>query len=133
MDAHPELVAPCGMNCSVCSRYLKGQHGQEPGCPGCQPRNRGCTYRTGLCDRLRIQATRFCYQCTDFPCGRLEKLDVRYRKRYHVSLIDNLQRIRQGGIQRFLCEERERWRCPACGGTMSIHMGRCIACGYSKQ
>ena len=129
MDAHPDLVAPCGMNCAVCSRYLKGQRDQkDTGCSGCIPRGQGCTYYRGLCRALRDQTIRFCHQCSDFPCERLEKLDARYQKRYDTSLIDNLRRIQHDGIDPFLQEEKERWRCPQCGGTVSIHTSICIDC-----
>ncbi len=58
-----------------------------------------CTERTGP----------FCYDCADFPCDRLRHLDKRYRTRYGMSEIENLEYIRDHGIERFLENERARW------------------------
>jgi hypothetical protein len=45
-----ELVAPCGMNCGVCSGYLafghdvKAQGIRMPYCKSCRPRDKKCTF-----------------------------------------------------------------------------------------
>jgi hypothetical protein len=39
----------------------------------------------------------FCYQCEDFPCDRLKTIDMRYRKKYNASLIENLCAIKESG------------------------------------
>lgn len=43
------LIAPCGMNCSLCARYLAMQNDlknkglNKKYCPGCRPRGKNCT------------------------------------------------------------------------------------------
>ncbi|MHB8086476.1 MAG: DUF3795 domain-containing protein, partial [Dehalococcoidia bacterium] len=43
-----ELIAPCGMNCAVCSRYLALKYNVKSKgikisyCTGCRPRDRKC-------------------------------------------------------------------------------------------
>lgn len=47
---HAELIAPCGMNCSLCSAYQLRQNGinkrgfNKKHCPGCLPRGENCTH-----------------------------------------------------------------------------------------
>jgi hypothetical protein len=62
----------------------------------------------------------------------LSTLDKRYRTRYSVSAIENLQHIRDEGIASFLRTEEAKWRCPECGGTVCCHNGICYDCGLDK-
>lgn len=129
-----ELVAPCGMNCGVCSAYLayskniSKKKGKIVHCIGCRPRNKKCAYLKGHCDKLSSYQIEFCFECEEFPCARLKHIDQRYRKRYNTSLIDNLQKIKAEGINSFLEEQHEKFKCSKCGGTISIHNGKCYDC-----
>ena len=59
-----EMVAPCGMNCNLCSWVLDPA---KPGCVGCRPRGRGCIHKKGLCKKLAKEEIDFCYNATGFP------------------------------------------------------------------
>ena len=37
---------------------------------------------------------RYCYECDGFPCARVKRLDKRYRTKYEMSMIENLEYIR---------------------------------------
>jgi len=52
--------------------------------------------------------------------------------RYRMSMIENLRVIGEKGMTRFLQQQRRRWRCPECGGTISCHNGLCFACGLEE-
>jgi len=129
-----ELVAPCGMNCSVCAAYLAHAHDlRSKGfrmmyCIGCRPRDKSCAFLKKSCDRLRKSQVKYCYECPTFPCARLSALDKRYREQFRMSEIENLHRIRDEGIKAFLRSERKKWRCPKCGGVISCHNGLCFEC-----
>lgn len=133
-----ELVAPCGMNCSVCSAYLaathdlKGKGIRMPYCTGCRPRGKNCAYLMKNCDLLAKKKVRYCYECPTFPCKQLSTIDKRYRTRYRMSEIENLHRIRDEGIRSFLKAEEAKWKCPECGGTVCCHNGICYDCGLDK-
>jgi len=47
-------------------------------------------------------------------------------------MIQNLEFIKKSGIRTFLEREKERWRCPTCGGTICCHNGICFDCGLEK-
>lgn len=130
-----ELIAPCGMNCGICSRYLalrndvRSKGIRMAYCTGCRARNRKCALIKKRCSLLLSGQIRYCYECKDFPCQNLRKLDTRYRALFRMSMIENLQYIKETGIKQFLDREKERWKCPACGEIICCHNGICFNCG----
>ena len=131
---NPELIAPCGMDCSSCSAYLAfingipRKKGKISHCIGCRPRNKQCAYLKGQCTLLASNAIPFCFECDRYPCERLRKLDHRYRTTYDVSPIENLETIRAHGMPAFLKQQHKRHGCPNCGGMISVHNRKCFAC-----
>jgi hypothetical protein len=103
-----------------------------PYCAGCRPRGKNCAFLKKRCERLGNGWVRYCYECAKFPCRRLKHLDKRYRTYYRMSMIENLEFIRDKGIAAFLEKEAEKWRCPACGGVICCHNGICFNCGLEK-
>ena len=71
----------------------------------------------------------FCYECADFPCENLCKLDKGYRTDFRMSMIENLEAIRENGMVQFLKKQGEKWKCPECGGVICCHNGICFSCG----
>ena len=128
------LIASCGMNCGVCANYLAKQNDlKKKGfaksyCEGCLPRGKNCSFMEKACPRLGNGLVRFCYECENFPCPRLRRLDKRYRTFYHMSMIENLIFIKEHGINSFLKKETEKWRCVDCGAVISCHNGVCFRC-----
>lgn len=123
------LIAPCGMNCGICLAYLRPKNK----CTGCRieltskPKTRTlCKIKN--CSYFSKGSSKFCYGCTDYPCKRLEQLDKRYRTKYHMSMIENLDNIKMLGLDKFVQNERTRWRCPQCGGAICVHKGFCLTC-----
>jgi hypothetical protein len=129
-----ELIAPCGMNCAVCSSYLAQKYAvKEQGikisaCAGCRPRNKQCAFLKKSCSWLGSGKLLFCYQCPDFPCRKLNSIDERYKTRYRMSMVANLIDIREQGMAAFLEKEKNRWLCPRCGGEICCHNGLCYRC-----
>ncbi len=124
------LIAPCGMNCGICMAYLR----EKKKCPGCggpdrdkSPSCLACKVKN--CEFLQNEKQGFCFQCEQYPCARLKHLDKRYRTRYGMSMIENLENLRRLGIRKFVENERVRWACPECGGTICVHRGYCSTCG----
>ena len=128
------LIAPCGMNCRLCIAYQfkdndlnkKGFHKKY--CPGCIPRGENCKHMGDRCELLGNGKARFCFECKDYPCKTLKALDKRYRTKYHMSTIENLNYIKEKGMESFLEEQTEKWKCQNCGGTICCHNGLCLNC-----
>lgn len=133
-----ELIAPCGMNCGLCISYQTLQHElgkkgfKKKTCVGCLPRGKNCTFMSKYCDRVGKGLVRFCHECSQYPCDRLKHLDNRYRTKYHMSMLDNLETIKTCGIERLLSEQEEKWRCQECGSLICCHNGLCLHCDLDK-
>lgn len=137
-EGEAALIAPCGMNCGICSGYLAMKydvHGQglRMGyCAGCRPRDKQCAFIQKSCRLLFSGDVEYCYECNEFPCRNLKHLDKRYRESYRMSMIDNLEHIRDNGMEKFLEQQKEKWQCPECGGVICCHNGICFGCGIEK-
>jgi hypothetical protein len=125
------LIAPCGMNCRLCIAYARDKNA----CPGCRGDDSGkpktrVTCRIKNCKKLGHGKARYCSGCDRFPCDRLDHLDERYRTKYGMSMIDNLEYIKKSSIRRFMSSEKERWTCPECGRLICVHKPQCLFCGH---
>lgn len=128
----PNLVAPCGLNCARCSRFLAKKNGlRKSGCPGCRARGTPCVYLFGRCKGANQGLSGnyvFCHECPEYPCAPLKGMDRRYRKNWGVSVLANLESIRDSGAAAFAARDMETHRCARCGEAISLHNGRCFAC-----
>lgn len=130
-----QLIAPCGMNCALCIHYQAAKHQlnqkgfSRTTCPGCIPRGTHCRHMGARCARLGEGQVRFCTQCPDYPCRRLKDLDKRYRTKYHMSMLENLEILKgPGGMEALLQREAVRWQCPHCKEILCCHNGLCLGC-----
>ena len=133
-----DLIAPCGMNCRLCWGYMREQNS----CPGClriesqeSQKSKHRTYcRIRNCEHLARSKSRYCSEnCDKFPCARLKQLDMRYRTKYGMSMINNLEVISESGIRHFIRSEKEKWSCPECGELLCVHKPTCLYCGCKKN
>ena len=129
----PSLIAPCGMNCGICSAHLRA----KDRCDGCgsesalKGKSRAAC-RISNCNELVASASGFCFECAKYPCTRLRQLDKRYRTKYGMSMLENLVSIRERGVEAFVASERKRWTCPGRGGLICVHKPSCIYCGRAR-
>jgi hypothetical protein len=124
------LIAPCGMNCGICRAYLR----KEKKCPGCHGDSTSMmvsTFRCIIrnCETIKNNKSGFCFECEKYPCNRLKHLDKRYRTKYKMSMLENLENVKTIGVSAFYENERMRWRCAKCGGVICVHKGYCFSCG----
>ena len=124
-----DLIAPCGMNCGICYAFLR----KENKCPGCRKPDANkpvtrvrCKIKT--CKFFKKGKAKFCIECNEFPCKNLGKLDKRYREKYHMSMIENLEFIQSKGMKKFLKSQNKKYTC-ICGGVVCVHDQKCKKCG----
>lgn len=129
-----QLIASCGMNCSICYAYLR----EKNKCPGCKFFNLiepisivRCKIKN--CEFIKNGRIKYCFECDNFPCKNLKHLDKRYRTKYNMSEIENLETIKKVGIKEFIKTENIKWSCPKCGGTICLHKKCCLYCGKIKS
>lgn len=127
------LIAPCGMNCSICRAYLRNKNK----CPGCRLFNKNepvtiakCKIKN--CITFKRSKSKYCFECKEFPCVRIKYMDKRYRTKYNMSTIENLENIKKIGVREFINYEKIRWACSQCGGTICIHSRYCYNCGKKR-
>jgi len=125
------LIAPCGMNCRLCRAYIR----DKKACPGCRDgdsfKSKACvSCRIKNCENIAKGRAKYCFSCSSFPCDKLNHLDKRYRTKYGMSMIENLENIRKFGIRNFIRNEKERWTCPECSELICVHKPQCLSCGH---
>jgi hypothetical protein len=129
------LIASCGMNCSLCLGYQR----EKNRCPGCRiigesqsEYRQKCILRN--CLVLKENKLKYCSsRCPNYPCKRLKSLDKRYRTKYGMSMIENLEFIHNNGIRKFISSEEKRWACSKCGNVICVHRNFCLSCGKKRR
>ena len=46
-----------------------------------------------------------------------------------MSMLENLQFIREQGIRKFVANEQIRWTCKKCHEVVCVHRPACLNCG----
>lgn len=124
-----DFIAPCGMNCRLCIGFQRDKNK----CLGCRyedailyvtKESRHCVIKS--CQKKSDKG--YCFECESYPCRRLKDLDKRYRTKYHMSMLENLEYIRQQGINSFIDAEEQRWTCPTCQQILCVHRPNCLTC-----
>lgn len=123
------LIGPCGMNCGICYAFLRVKNK----CPGCRCFNAEepvsiarCKIRN--CEFIKTGKVKYCFECAPYPCKNIKNLDKRYRTKYNMSEIENLEYIKEKGVTELVERERIKWTCPDCGGTINVHKQVCSEC-----
>lgn len=129
-----ELIAPCGMNCNICMAYLR----EKNKCPGCRGSDTNKSFtrircRIKNCEMLKKTKSKFCFECEKIPCTRMRHLDKRYRTKYGMSMIDNLEFIKKHGVNKLIKKEEKKWKCQKCGGVISCHNRKCYVCDKTSR
>ena len=126
-----ELIAPCGMNCQICIGffgYTMSGNKRKTKCIGCKLTGKSCAHLKKYCRKLTKDEIEYCYQCNDFPCKQLQKIDDKYRERFDMSMIENLEYIKKNGMEKFLQKQEDKYKCPKCGGVVCVHNSNCYSC-----
>jgi ribosomal protein S27AE len=50
-----------------------------------------------------------------------------------MSMVENLRALKEMGMEEFLRIQRKKYQCPSCGDVLSVHDGKCYACGYKAK
>ena len=122
------FFAPCGIDCMACYAHLK----KKKPCGGCLRGDEGKPERCKSCAIkacAREKGGTWCFECAEFPCARLKRLEKSYLQRYGTSLVENGRHAGEHGIASLLKLDVARWSCTACGGVVSLHDGTCSECG----
>lgn len=136
MKTDTSLIAPCGMNCSLCLGYQR----EKNHCNGCR-NEENIKYKTKgsnhciikNCKLLKDTKSGFCFDCVKYPCTRLKQLDKRYRTKYGMSMLENQEYIKENGLEKFVEKEDVKWRCDICNGLRCVHREFCLNCHKKRN
>jgi hypothetical protein len=97
--------------------YCYAHHKKKKPCLGCRLSDEGKPEHCRKCiakDCAKEKGVLFCYDCSDYPCVLIKRLDKSYRTRYNESLIGYMKVINEKGMDFYLRFEKERLKCPEC-------------------
>ena len=93
----PVMFAPCGMNCLVCYKHC---YHKKP-CAGCLKSDQGKPEHCRKCrikDCVAQRQITYCFECPEYPCKQIKRLEKSYNTRYHTSLMENSKMVKEQGI-----------------------------------
>jgi len=145
-----QLVGICGLYCGTCPRYLAYRendvqqlHGisQETGVPIEEIRCDGCLSdkvfpicmecRHGFRQCAREKDVTWCFECRDFPCQRLmdfTDIHIVNGLSHHVDVIEDLQYMKEHGVEQWVQKKEKAGRCPKCGNRLYWFVRECSKC-----
>jgi hypothetical protein len=138
MDNMREKMAYCGLYCGACHSMINyekqlGDAGAmemqtdaaEKPCSGCEAdAEHPCEFL--VCNKNH--GTECCAFCPEFPCAMIiEFKDTEWE--HHQVVLQNLFRIKEVGVEKWLEEQAEYWQCPACGSRTMWYQRICTKCG----
>jgi hypothetical protein len=132
------LAAPCGLYCGDCVAYMakddpvllesliaKGLNKDQLPCPGCRAGEGTCPVIDCACATYSCvegRALEFCFECSKFPCEKLNPAADKAAILPHNIKVFNLCYIKQHGLSNWLGkaqEIRQKYFC----GKMAIGKG----------
>ncbi len=145
-----KLVGICGIYCGTCPSYLAQQQNdiaeleqrarernftiEEVRCNGCHsdkvmPTCVEC--KSGFRKCASEHGVTWCFECADFPCQRLEDfkhVHIENGISHHEHLIEELQYIKDNGMDAWLEKRDREGRCPQCRKLLYWSVRDCPDC-----
>ena len=120
-----DTAAICGLFCGICPAYPECCDGclsdrVLPFCAECGAGFGKCAEEHGI--------TRCC-ECLDFPCGRVTRFNGDKYEHHHIVL-ENIARMKEIGVKRWIEEQVRDHTCPACGEIVRWERDTCQNCGH---
>lgn len=113
-----QIAAPCGLYCGECIVYkakdnpkilealiAKGYKPEALPCPGCRSIHGNCPVIGHTCETYACiieQKVDFCFQCSEFPCSKLNPASDMASLIPHNLKIFNLCYIKEKGLEKWL-------------------------------
>jgi Protein of unknown function (DUF3795) len=144
------VVGICGLYCETCPNYLAPRKkdtdqlkriSEETGvpidkvyCDGCLSNNvfSPCVVcRHGFRSCASENKVTWCFQCPHFPCKRLSDFKDAHVVdgiSHHAHVIDDLQSMKEHGIEKWVERQSREARCSECGTVLYWFVRKCPHC-----
>jgi len=103
-------------------------------CSGCKTDNVFVNCRT-MCrikPCARDKGVEFCINCDHFPCNfyaqNKSKFDQIPTLRHGGVMLKNQKYIKEHGVEKWLEEQKEKWKCPECDTDFAWYTDECKVC-----
>ncbi|MTI79644.1 MAG: DUF3795 domain-containing protein [Firmicutes bacterium] len=132
------LAAPCGIYCGLCPAYKakddeglkedlikKGLKREQLPCPGCREVKGHCPAIQQQCETYICTVNKdaqFCFDCSEYPCERLNPASDRASTLPHNLKVFNLCYIKEQGLEKYI-EEAPKIQYKYYLGKMTIGKG----------
>lgn len=126
----------CGLYCGACIGLIL--HEKEAGdqsvqhldkdeedtpCGGCRlPEMAKCE----IIECNLAHGTECCAFCNEYPCAMI--ISFKDEWEHHHDVLDNLDRIKEVGVEKWLEEQRKFWQCGKCGSRTKWYQKICTVC-----
>ena len=135
--------AYCGLYCGSCEMLIttkkneldniakrKGLDNEGVKCYGCKTdivyeHCRNCHLKKCA----KEKSLDFCYECKEYPCSELNQFRNDSNYPYHIEVFDNLQEVKEKGLNEWLKNQKLRWSCPSCKLEFMWYTMKCEDCG----
>lgn len=130
----------CGDYCGACPVMIESEKATKKAdikCYGCKQNKP--TGGPGGCKIKQCavkKGVKSCAKCKEYPCEQLRKYHNSSKSKqdntkpgYTLLAAYNLERIKEGGAEKWLVEQKERWSCPKCKTRFSWKDAKCPKCG----
>ena len=117
------LAAPCGIDCGVCELNMckgdlklidvlvsMGIPGNKIPCGGCRSIQGNCPVIKSTCETYKCvteKNVKFCFECDEFPCVKLQPSADRANKLPHNMKVFNLCTMKRAGVENFILQSPE--------------------------
>jgi hypothetical protein len=147
-----DLDTYCGLYCGACSvraAYNTGNmdelaqffadnmkvERQKMECKGCKSNT--VFFNCKICKMkacARDKKIEHCIECGDYPCSLFNDFKGNAKNLPHIKEAEkNLETIRSIGVDNWLKEQEELWKCPECKTPYSWYAKRCTNCGQDLK
>jgi len=127
-----KIVGICGLYCGTCPKYPTHCEGclsdrVAPHCVRCINGFRQCAME---------KKVTWCFQCQDFPCQRLMDFTNSHIVNgisHHAHVIEDLQYMRELGIEQWIEEQERTVHCSQCGERLYWFIRECPKCNMQVR
>jgi len=82
----------------------------------------------------RLRGINHCIDCSNYPCSLSLPMKRNEVLLSHVRVNHaNMVSIKEVGVERWLSDQQNRWKCPKCNASYSWYTSKCNSCGTSLR
>lgn len=98
-DRNDELFSLCGLNCSLCPSFVRGN------CPGCQQGSHCALMCPFVPCSIEHGGITYCFECEEYPCREYDGIDEYDSLITHRNQLKDIEKAKRIGIEEYHAEQ----------------------------